>query len=164
MSPDRLLPPDKLRILAVEDDECTRILLRHALKDFCDPTVVGSEADALTAIEAHPFDVFLLDINLRAEDTARLRPERSGVKLLREIRDRARVGGVMSNDSMSNHPAGIHTDEVPVVAVTAYALPGDREWLLEKGFSGYVGKPFTREELRDAVFEVLSASGAPANA
>ena len=44
---------------------------------------------------------------------------------------------------------------VPVIAFTAYALPGDAERLLSYGFDGYIGKPFTRKELVAAIEEVL---------
>ena len=46
---------------------------------------------------------------------------------------------------------------IPAVAVTAYALPGDRERFLEAGFDAYLGKPFTEEELRQVLIEVLLA-------
>lgn len=48
-------------------------------------------------------------------------------------------------------------EKIPAIALTAYAMPGDREELLEKGFDGYVSKPFTRAELTEAIEQVLTA-------
>lgn len=45
--------------------------------------------------------------------------------------------------------------DIPAVALTAYSMPGDREDLLGKGFDGYVGKPFTRRELVEAIDQNL---------
>ena len=47
--------------------------------------------------------------------------------------------------------------EVPVVAVTAYVMPEDRARFLEAGFDAYLGKPFTEEQLRNLLLEVLPA-------
>jgi CheY-like chemotaxis protein len=41
--------------------------------------------------------------------------------------------------------------DVYAIALTAYALPGDRERLLESGFDEYISKPFTRQSLMDAL-------------
>lgn len=48
------------------------------------------------------------------------------------------------------------TASVPAVALTAYAMPGDREELLSEGFDEYVGKPFTEEELTEAIYQALA--------
>ena len=45
---------------------------------------------------------------------------------------------------------------IPIVAVTAYALPGDRERFLQAGFDGYIGKPFTKQQLFRMMDQVLA--------
>lgn len=58
---------------------------------------------------------------------------KSGTELLHLLRDQEPAEGI------------------PAVAVTAYAMPGDREALLNKGFDGYVGKPFAKAELTETI-------------
>lgn len=122
-------PPEKPRILAVEDNSETQLLLEHLLKKSFDVLVVAGVDEALEAVDAHPFDAFLLDINLSEE--------RTGTDLLHLLRER---------DDM---------EDVPAIALTAYAMPGDREDFLEAGFDQYVSKPFTRADLTDAIESTL---------
>ncbi len=121
---------EKPRILAVEDNSETQLLLEHLLKESFDVTVVEGVDDALNAVDEHSFDAFLLDINLSEQ--------RTGTDLLHLLRER---------DDMA---------EVPAIALTAYAMPGDREDFLEAGFDQYVSKPFTRTDLTDAIEKTLS--------
>lgn len=118
------------RILAVEDNSETQLLLEHLLKGSYDVEVVPGVDDALEAVDATAFDVLLLDINLSEDQT--------GTDLLHLIRER---------DGMA---------QVPAVALTAYAMPGDREDFLEKGFDEYVSKPFTRDDLTEAIENTLN--------
>ncbi len=118
-------------LLAVEDNSETQLLLDHLLKSSFEVVVVSGVADALEAVEQHSFDAFLLDINLSEE--------RTGTDLLHLLRDQ---------DGMADTPA---------VALTAYAMPGDREDFLEAGFDEYVSKPFTRTDLTDTIQEALAS-------
>lgn len=118
------------RILAVEDNSETQLLLEHLLKGSYDVEVVPGVESALQAIDDNSFDVLLLDINLSEDET--------GTELLHRIRER---------DGMGN---------VSAVALTAYAMPGDREDFLQKGFNEYVSKPFTRADLTEAIENTLN--------
>ena len=118
------------RVLAVEDNSETQLLLTHLLKGSYDIDVVPDIEGALDAVETGSFDVLLLDINLSGDQT--------GTDLLHLIRE---------HDSM---------DTVPAVALTAYAMPGDRDDFLQKGFDEYVSKPFTRADLTDAIENTLN--------
>lgn len=118
-------------ILAVEDNSETQLLLDHLLKSSFDIVVVPGGDGALDAVKEQSFDALLLDINLSEE--------RTGTDLLHLLRDQ---------DGMANTPA---------VALTAYAMPGDREDFLEAGFDQYVSKPFTRADLTDAIEDALNA-------
>ncbi len=120
-------------VLFVEDDREARFLLEKMLEGTCEVVCAASAEEALSALserfgEEAP-DLFLLDI--------RLPGGRSGVELLHLLRD----FGLM--------------DEVPAVALTTYAGPGDREALLEEGFDEHVSKPFLREELIGALESAL---------
>ena len=85
-------------------------------------TVVGNGREALAALEASEFDVVLMDIQM---------PEMDGFEAVAAIRERERRTNV----------------HVPVVAMTAHAMKGDREHCLEAGFDGYLSKPIRAKEL-----------------
>lgn len=123
---------EKPHVLAVEDNSETQTLLEYLLKEGYEVTVATGVEEALEASKEHSFDLFLLDINLGEE--------RSGIDLLHLLREESEV------------------EDVRAIALTAYAMPGDEEELLEQGFDWYVGKPFTREELTEAVEQLLTRS------
>lgn len=118
------------RLLSVEDNEETQTLLKHLLEGDYQLIFASGVEEAVNAlISDGPFDLLLVDINLGSG--------KSGTELLHQIQGRENSG------------------DVPAVAVTAYAMPGDREDLLDKGFDGYVGKPFTRAELIETIEQAL---------
>lgn len=129
------------RILVVEDNSETQVLLRHQLGDDYDLTVTSGVDEALEAVEqgaveekaasGRPFDAYLLDINLGEE--------RSGTDLLRLLREQ-------------------EESYTPAIALTAYAMPEDEEYFLSEGFDYYLGKPFAHQELKEALEQVLSGS------
>lgn len=136
----KTLPPDsfsseaaseKPRLLSVENNAETRILLEHALDDSYAVTFASDEEEALDAVESGRFDALLLDINLTSE--------KGGIELLHTLREREETTGV------------------PAIAVTAFAMPGDREDLFQEGFDAYVGKPFTLADLRETVRRAIGA-------
>lgn len=120
---------EKPRILAVEDNSETQLLLEHLLKSSFDVQVVEGVDEALEVVDENRFDALLLDINLSEE--------RTGTDLLHLLREQDHMSGV------------------PAIALTAYAMPGDREDFLESGFNQYVSKPFTRSDLTSALDEIL---------
>jgi CheY-like chemotaxis protein len=118
-------------VLVLEDNAESRLLLRHLLRHEFDATLVSGADAALRVAESQSFDAALLDINLGEK--------RTGVDVFKAIRAMAR-----------------HRD-LPALACTAYALPGDRERFLEAGFAAYVSKPFVKAELMDALHEAVGA-------
>ncbi|WP_263785226.1 response regulator [Salinibacter grassmerensis] len=118
--------------MSVEDNPDTQLLLEHTLQDEYDVTVVSSVEEALDHVATDSFDLLLLDINLSEKN--------GGVELLRTIRNRENI------------------DDIPAVAVTAFAMPGDRDEFLQEGFDEYVGKPFTRDRLVDTIEDTLPAA------
>jgi CheY-like chemotaxis protein len=81
------------------------------------------------------YDAILMDIHLS--------DEASGVDVMEHLR---------------SMPEYRHT---PIIALTAFALPGDRERFLSAGFSGYLGKPFTKPQLEAALAEALGGEAEP---
>jgi CheY-like chemotaxis protein len=109
------------RILVVEDNELNMKLLRDVLvvKGYrAIEATTGEEAIALAT--EHAPDLVLMDIQL---------PDLDGVAALRRLRTDER------------------TAAIPVLAVTAQAMQGDRERFLAEGFDGYVTKPVNVREL-----------------
>ncbi len=111
----------KPRVLLVEDNENTQFLIENLLEDAYALTVVSNAEDALLEAFNTEYDLVLMDINL-GEGA-------NGADVLRELR------------AMPTYST------VPIAALTAYALPGDKERFLEMGFSAYLSKPFNAEEL-----------------
>ena len=108
-------------MLLVEDNENTRFLIENLLESAFDVTSVANAKDALLEAFRIEYDLVLMDINLGVGP--------NGADVLRELR-------------------AIPTyHDVPIAALTAYALPGDKEHFLDMGFSAYLSKPFNAEEL-----------------
>jgi PAS domain S-box-containing protein len=123
-----------LKILLAEDNPVNRAFLTRYLTGS--GHLVGSVAnglEALRALERERYDLVLMDIQM---------PEMDGLEATRRIRS----GGLEGIDP-----------HLPVVALTAYAMKGDRERFLEAGMNGYVSKPVDFSEL-DAVIGELSVN------
>lgn len=125
--------PDTLRVLLVEDDPPTRQLVLAMLPDRWNCDVVSSAPEARAAMRREDYDVALIDIRLDAPGGE---PE-SGVELFEQMDEDGYWTGASA------------------IAVTAYAMPGDRERLLEAGFEGYVAKPFAKDQLLGAIAEAV---------
>jgi two-component system cell cycle response regulator DivK len=112
-------------ILVVEDNEKNLKLFRDVLRANGFRTVEAtSGGQALELAARHDPDLVLMDIQL---------PDLDGVEALRRLRGDAR------------------TASIPVVAVTALAMRGDRKRFLDAGFDGYLSKPVDISELVGAV-------------
>ncbi|WP_018946340.1 hybrid sensor histidine kinase/response regulator [Thioalkalivibrio sp. AKL17] len=106
---------DGCRILLAEDNAINRDLAVELLEDLgCDVTTVEDGREALAAVEAASFDAVLMDIQM---------PEMDGLSATRELRWDARFR------------------DLPVIAMTAHAMAGDREKSLEAGMNDHVTKP-----------------------
>ena len=116
------------RITVVEDNPDNRLLLQALLEDRHELTEFDNGADALEAMRAAPPDLVLLDISL---------PRMDGTEVLRRMRGDPVLAGV------------------PVIALTAHAMSGDRERFMEQGFDDYVAKPIVDESILFASMERL---------
>ena len=123
--------PSQRRVLAVEDNDSTRRLLKRMLEAEYAVDTAATVDEALTRIANNQYDVVVLDINLSER--------RTGVEVLHEIRTMARY------------------DEVPVIACTAYGLQGHHQRFLEVGFAGVIAKPFTKNSLLGGIEDAFTA-------
>ena len=112
-------------ILFVEDDRVLNHLVKIYSKNLFNLDGVFDAESALGKLIDSHYDLFLLDINLGEG--------MNGIELLRRIRQ---------HENYKNAPA---------IAATAYAMKGDKEYLLSQGFNGYLPKPFTKTELLDYI-------------
>lgn len=122
--------PSRPHILVVEDNADTRTLVNHLLRKSYQVRCVDDADQALEHVSRLRFDAILVDINLGKG--------KSGEDVLHAIK---------------SHPG---YEETPVVAVTAYAMPGDRERFFAEGFDEYVSKPFSKQRLMEALEGVLA--------
>lgn len=107
-------------IAVVEDNADNRLLLQSLLGEDYRLVEYGDGAEALAGLRGDRPDLVLLDISL---------PGMDGEQVLAEIR------------------ADPSLRDLPVIALTAHAMAGDRERLLDAGFDDYVTKPLTDEEI-----------------
>lgn len=132
------VPP--LRILLAEDSVPNQKLAVGLLTKWGHTITVannGREAVAQwdgTRTGREPFDVILMDVQM---------PEMDGLQAAALIRARERGLG-----------DGAH---IPIIAMTAHAMKGDREACLEAGMDGYVAKPVRRQELASALAEFFGS-------
>jgi PAS domain S-box-containing protein len=106
-----------LRILVAEDNPVNQQLALHLLERRGHSAIVAENGrEALAAIEKNIFDLVLMDVQM---------PEMGGLEATRAIREKEKSTG----------------KHLPVVAMTAHAMQGDRERCLEAGMDGYLAKP-----------------------
>jgi PAS domain S-box-containing protein len=116
-----------LRILLAEDNAVNqKLVTRHLAKAGYRVDVVVNGREVLDAVARDSFDLILMDVQM---------PEMSGLEATRHIRERERVSG----------------GRIPIIALTARAMKGDRETCIEAGMDGYLAKPMRGEELMEAV-------------
>jgi PAS domain S-box-containing protein len=116
-----------LQVLVAEDHEVNQKLVRRILERRGHAvTMVADGAQAVAAAIQGGFDVVLMDVQM---------PGMDGIAATRAIRDGERAG------------AG----HIPIIALTAHALQGERERLLGEGMDDYMSKPFDPHQLIEAV-------------
>lgn len=117
------------RILIVEDKATSRELLRNALEPHGYEVIEAVDGeDGLAKAIQHLPDLVLLDLQM---------PKRGGFEVLQELRRDERFL------------------KTPVVAITASAMPSDREKALSAGFNGYLSKPVSLATLRAEISRLL---------
>ena len=125
------------RVLLTDDNAINRQVVRFFLQpQGAVITEATNGREALDALSRDDFDLVLLDVHM---------PVMDGVEAIRRIRESSAAWR-----------------GVPVIALTADAMAGDRERLLAIGMSGYVSKPIDQTQLLSAIAAVLGGAAAPA--
>ncbi len=119
---DRAPAERHARVLLVEDNAVNqRLALRLLEKADCQAVVAGNGREALERLQGEAFDLVLMDCQM---------PEMDGYEATRQLRA---MGGTLAH--------------LPVIAMTANAMRGDREKCLAAGMDDYLSKPIKAEEL-----------------
>jgi CheY-like chemotaxis protein len=118
-----------ITVLIAEDNAVNRELLRELLELRGYAVIEACDGkEALHMIEQAQPELLLLDIGM---------PVMDGFAVIRAIRENPRLA------------------QLPVVAVTAYAMRGDREKILNSGFDGYLSKPVNARSLAEELDRLL---------
>jgi len=123
-----------LRILVAEDNAVNQKLASRLIEKRGHTVVVVSNGlEALEALEKQSFDLVVMDVQM---------PEMDGFEATAAIREREKSSG----------------KHLPIMAMTAHAMAGDRERCLAAGMDGYVSKPIQAKELFEAVEKLIPVS------
>jgi CheY-like chemotaxis protein/HPt (histidine-containing phosphotransfer) domain-containing protein len=124
-----------LKILLAEDNAVNQKLATIMLeKRGHEVVVAGTGSEVLSILEnqgSSPFSVILMDVQM---------PEMGGFEATARIREKEKITG----------------EHIPIIALTARAMKGDREECLKAGMDGYVSKPLKLEELISAIAKATS--------
>ena len=124
--------PRPLRVLLAEDDLTNALLANTVMKMLgCEVVTANTGGEAVSAVKQEPFDIVLMDFHM---------PVMNGLAATRSIRE-------WENDAErlkdSRNPA-----RIPILAITASAMPAEREACLDAGMDDVLTKPFRLEDLR----------------
>ena len=117
-----------LRILLVEDDSVSMFAARRVLEKAGHTVSAATDgSEVLPLLREHDFDVILMDVQLPVMDGLQAT---AGIRAETSLGDKSRI---------------------PIVAMTAYAMSGDREKFLAAGMDDYIAKPVSAPELLDVL-------------
>ena len=125
----------QLRVLVAEDNAVNQKLAQHLLeRRGHTPVLVGNGREAIELTTRDRFDLVLMDLQM---------PEMDGFEATAAIRTRERETG---------------QTRVPIIALTAHAMQGDRRRCLDADMDGYVAKPIKPVELFEVIDRVMAAN------
>jgi PAS domain S-box-containing protein len=123
---------NRLRVLVVEDSAVNQLFAKRLVeKQGHSAVLVASGREALEALERGTFDLVLMDVQM---------PDVDGLEATAAIRQRERHTGA----------------HLPIIAMTAGAMQGDKERCLEAGMDAYISKPVNANELFTAIERVMT--------
>jgi two-component system cell cycle response regulator DivK len=121
----------KHKLLLVEDDYINALVMQHFYQDEYDFHHISNGHEVIQYLKEHTADVVILDINLGADDI-------DGIKIIEDIR------------------RDIELSSLPVFALTGYAMRGDEELFVSKGFNLYISKPVDFNQLTEAIEDAIN--------
>ena len=127
--PDDKLGLNNMTCLYIEDQVDSQILFKVQMKELKDIKYSASFEEALPLLDTEQFDFIVMDINLQGEY--------NGLDALKIIHKMAGY------------------EDIPIIAVTAYVLPGDREKFIATGFNDFISKPIFREKMIESLKKIF---------
>jgi len=125
----------QLHVLVAEDNAVNQALVRRLLEKRGHTVVIAENGQvALNALDRETFDLVLMDVQM---------PVLGGLETARCIRERERLSG---------------NARIPIIAVTANAMAGDREQCIESGMDEYLAKPIQSRDLFVMVEKVIAGT------
>jgi len=135
-TPGKRISEKKISILVAEDNVMNQNLMKHLLGSRqCDFDIVNNGKLAIEALQQKRYNLVLMDIQM---------PEMDGYTAAQKIRNE------LKND-------------IPIIAMTAHAMAGEREKCLSYGMNEYVSKPIRESELFNIVNQLLSENNTAGN-
>ncbi len=124
-----------LKILVAEDNPVNQRVARKILEKMGHTVSLAANGlEAVEAVDTHSFDVVFMDVSM---------PEMNGLEATGVIRERERLSG----------------KHLPIIAMTAHAIDGDREKCIEAGMDEYVSKPIKVDDLSEVLGSVIPPGG-----
>ncbi|WP_052813025.1 response regulator [Desulfonatronum thioautotrophicum] len=132
--------PWQSRILLAEDNAINQIVAQRMLERLgFRATVVANGQDALAVLAKEPYDLVLMDVQM---------PVLDGLEATREIRKREASGERFTRTTKREANIGDSAPQpLPIIALTAHVMHGDRERCLQAGMNDYLGKPLQPADL-----------------
>jgi signal transduction histidine kinase/ActR/RegA family two-component response regulator len=126
-----------IRVLVAEDNPVNQQLAARVLeREGFQVEIAADGSEALERLAASPFDLILMDVQM---------PRMDGLEATIAIRRSERASG----------------ERIPIIAMTAHAMKGDRERCLQAGMDDYIAKPITIEALRELAARWAGSPAAP---
>lgn len=120
------------RILVAEDNAINLLVIRTVLeKAGYDVTSVSNGQDALDIAARNEFDLILMDISMPGMD------------------------GITATKTIRGNTDGRYDPSIPIIAISAHSMKGDRERFLDAGMNDYISKPFVRETVLSVITRYL---------
>lgn len=124
-----------LNALVVEDNLINQRLIKLLLKEYGLNVVTASDGNqAVEACRNQKFDIVFMDIDMPIKD------------------------GILATQEIKAEEGSSRVGRMPIIALTALAMEGDREYILAKGLDDYLSKPLTREKLEYILHKYLQVT------
>jgi PAS domain S-box-containing protein len=127
--PDDKLNLNNLTCLYIEDQVDSQILFKVQMKELKDIKYAISFEEAIPLLDTEQFDFIVMDINLQGEYNGL-----DALKIIHKMPD---------------------YEDIPIIAVTAYVLPGDKEKFIATGFNDFISKPIFREKMIESLEKIF---------
>jgi CheY-like chemotaxis protein len=152
--------PISPKILIAEDNITNQKVALGILKKLgFNADIASNGEEALKAIETKPYDVVFMDVQMPVMDglevTRRIRKYENELKMMNNPKTISPHITYLSSGMQQSSPK-IHGTSLPIIAMTAHAMAGDREKCIEAGMDDYISKPITPKILAGVLEKWLS--------